>query len=199
MKTTALVVALAVPLVSAKCVDDPKWNDIPCDLIEHLGLCKKSWMQHYTDSNGLSPIDCCCACGGGIKDECEGIFCTQVVCPDGSLPPIPEGECCGDMTLCPDECADVFCPEVACPDGSMPPVPDGECCGDLDLCPDSCANVLCAAVVCPDGSEPPVPEGECCGDITMCPEERRLEDEEHMVAPSSQEDQLLVPPPYPQE
>jgi len=34
-------------------------------------------------------------------DPCYDIVCPAVSCNDGSYPPVPEGECCGDLNLCP--------------------------------------------------------------------------------------------------
>jgi len=75
-------------------------------------------------------------------DACSDTGCPAVVCGDGSNPPIPDGECCGDLSLCPDLCADTVCPEVVCNDGSEPPIPQGQCCGDISLCPTSSPSTV---------------------------------------------------------
>jgi len=36
------------------------------------------------------------------NDPCADIMCPAIVCEDGSNPPKPAGECCGDLQLCPD-------------------------------------------------------------------------------------------------
>jgi len=70
------------------------------DCAEQTGIvCLAGWVD---------PVDgaCCSTCA------CDEIECTQEVCSDGSSPPIPEGECCGSLDLCPQttespsECVD---------------------------------------------------------------------------------------------
>jgi len=36
--------------------------------------------------------------------DCKEVMCTQVVCPDGTIAPAPEGACCGDYSLCQAAC-----------------------------------------------------------------------------------------------
>merc|ERR1712048_610757 len=54
------------------------------------------------------------ACGvlEDVFDDCADTLCPEVVCEDGSEPPIPEGGCCGDLSLCP-------CPSCCCPLNKM--------------------------------------------------------------------------------
>merc|ERR1719483_1770871 len=46
---------------------------------------------------GLDENDCFfCGC------KCHNVACPEVLCHDGSLPPVRPGECCGDLGGCPD-------------------------------------------------------------------------------------------------
>jgi len=105
--------------------------------------------------------------------DCSAIGCLTELCPNGDIPPTPEGRCCPSALLCPrDNCDTVRCKVERCQDGSVAPVPVGQCCPDAFYCFDNmvkCAEVDCPQRFCPNGDLAPVPSGQCCPDPDMCP------------------------------
>merc|ERR1711862_2652 len=105
--------------------------------------------------------------------DCSAIGCLTELCPNGDIPPTPEGRCCPSALLCPrDNCDTVRCKVERCQDGSVAPVPVGQCCPDAFYCFDNivkCAEVDCPLQYCPNGDLAPVPAGQCCPDPDLCP------------------------------
>lgn len=73
-----------------------------------------------------------CSMGMWIEDA---IMCIEMVCLDGSNPPVPEGECCGDFSLCPKMDT---CPEVRMDGSCEAYVDDLMCEYGEDCCCDQC-------------------------------------------------------------
>merc|ERR1719186_1005946 len=83
------------------------------------------WRKTYDPYNPVRP------------DHCKYVRCRGDICPDGSVAPVPKGECCPDRTLCPAnlKCKYVTCEAEYCPDGSVAPVPKAEYCPDGSVAP----------------------------------------------------------------
>merc|ERR1719483_747267 len=65
----------------------------PCLMVDCLPGCDLVG----SDENGCGGT---CECA---EDECALTMCHMAVCNNGEAAPVPEGECCGDLTLCEDE------------------------------------------------------------------------------------------------
>merc|ERR1719350_249297 len=76
------------PCAPLHCANN-EWLQVIVDCAEQMGMeCLAEWMP-------AAEGECCSTC------PCDDIMCTAQVCDDGSNPPVPSGECCGDMSLCP--------------------------------------------------------------------------------------------------
>lgn len=94
------------PCEPKECVDND-WVSIIVDCAEQMGMeCLAGWMPAVEGT-------CCSTC------PCDDIMCTMEVCSDGSNPPVPEGECCGDMSLCPTEAPEPTEPQYLMPDEGL--------------------------------------------------------------------------------
>merc|ERR1712186_226916 len=67
--------------------------------------------------------------------DCSTVRCGHWTCPDGSLAPVPPGQCCPDPSFCRRRCGEIACILRVCDDGSIPPTPPDQCCPDFSLCP----------------------------------------------------------------
>ena len=112
---------------------------------------------------------------GYIFSRSEIIYrCSDERCEDGSVAPVPPGQCCPDAFFCFDNleaaCLDTECEPRLCPNGDLAPARPGSCCPDPGLCPGdrSCDHVTCAPVLCDSGELAPIPVGECCPSQAQC-------------------------------
>merc|ERR1719173_341249 len=85
------------------CEDGEEDNSNPCQpatcfdgmwMSYHID-CAEGWVDCQVDWVPPAEGECCSTC------PCWDAVCTAEVCLEGTPAPIPEGECCGDVTLCP--------------------------------------------------------------------------------------------------
>jgi len=95
-------------------------------LSSHLETELQTGEQYSLQINGY-----CATCFGPFTisvsclDPCAGSVCPRAVCGDGSSAPIPEGECCGDASLCP--VGSVLADSGSCPAGYTLTMTELEC------------------------------------------------------------------------
>jgi len=159
------------------CEDGEENNDNPCEpatcfdgmwMSYHID-CPELWVDCQVDWVPPAEDECCSSC------PCWDTMCTAEVCLDGSAAPIPDGECCGDVSLCPkiETCPDYdYMPELGS-DCSM--YKDGLSCEyGSECCCDEChANFVSSCMdgmwsgyntdACMNPECPPRSEGETCG------------------------------------
>jgi len=159
------------------CEDGEEDNSNPCQpatcfdgmwMSYHID-CAEGWVDCQVDWVPPAEGECCSTC------PCWDAVCTAEVCLDGTPAPIPEGECCGDVSLCPkiETCPEYdFMPELGS-DCSM--YKDGLSCEyGSECCCDEChANFVSSCMdgmwsgyntdACMNPECPPRSEGQTCG------------------------------------
>jgi len=62
------------------------------------------------------------------RNDCGNVVCPTAICSaDGSQAPTPDGECCGDVKLCPDTSLVSADTSGVCPSGYTSTISEGEC------------------------------------------------------------------------
>ena len=176
-------------------IDGEETMGYNCTTWAAAGLCGPSGVHGddpaYKGSDGQTPNQACCGCGGG-RDLAT--LCDSCVCPGGSycsssvVYPCPVGTFNPDegATTSIDACTDCSVPGTFCPEGSTTngdPCPTGSYClnpGSVLECPAGTYNsnegatsadacVACSAVAgkyCPEGS---TSDGAPCAQGGFCP------------------------------
>lgn len=101
---------------------------------------------------------------GGIN--CAKVNCALPVCPVGTSPQTPKGECCPRcLPTPPPDCSAVLCLAVTCGSGERAVTPVGGCCPGCLPAPHSepdCSGVICASPNCGFNQRIVTRKGECC-------------------------------------